>query len=165
MISLKNATGSRLTKMAVIAALYAVTTMCLPFLSYGSVQLRISEALTILPLFFPEAIVGLTVGCLIANFLGNGLLDVVFGTLATFLASVLTYYIGKWVKRKGLKLILGGLPPVVFNAIIVPFTFLAITEIKELYFINVLTVAAGQFLAVYVLGSLLYFALQKRFYN
>lgn len=148
----------RLTRAAIIAALYAAITLLIHPLAYGGVQCRISEALTILPLFFPEAIAGLGVGCLIANLFGNGILDIVFGTAATLIAAVMTFFAGK-IKNTPLKLTLGLMPPVIVNAIVVPFTFLAITELEELYWINFLTVGVGQLLAVVALGIPLYFEL------
>ena len=95
MLNNKKTSGTSLARIGVIAGLYIVATMSLPFLSYGSIQLRISEALTILPLFFPEAVVGLFIGCLISNILGNGILDIVFGSLATLIAGILTCIVVK----------------------------------------------------------------------
>ena len=163
MLKTKKSIGSKLARAGVVACVYAVTTMCLPFMSYGSVQLRVSEALTILPLLIPEAIVGLFVGCLIANLLGNGIIDIVFGSLATLVAGVCTYLIGKYVKNTILKVAIGGFFPVIINAIVVPFTYLLITELPYLYWINFLTVFIGQFLAVYVFGTILYLAIKKYF--
>ena len=163
MLKTKKSIGSKLARAGVIACVYAVTTMCLPFMSYGSVQLRVSEALTILPLLIPEAVVGLFVGCLIANLLGNGIIDIVFGSLATLVAGVCTYLIGKYVKNTFLKVAIGGFFPVIINAIVVPFTYLLITELPYLYWINFLTVFIGQFLAVYVFGTILYLAIKKYF--
>ena len=130
-------------------------------ISYGGVQIRVAEALTILPLFFGEAVLGLTVGCLLANFFGNGVLDIVFGTLATFLSSLITYVIGRKIKSVKLKFILGALPPVLINAIIIPFTFLVIVELKELYFISMLQIFIGQLISIYIIGAFIYFPLQK----
>ena len=79
-----------LTRAGIIGAVYVVLTMALFPLSFGAVQVRISEGLTLLPLIFPESVLGLTVGCLISNLFGNGVIDVVFGTLATFLSAILT---------------------------------------------------------------------------
>ncbi len=163
MLNSKKTSGTSLARIGVIAGLYIVTTMSLPFLSYGSIQLRISEALTVLPLFFPEAVVGLFIGCLISNILGNGILDIVFGSLATLIAGVLTYIVGKTVKNTTLKFLLGAFPPVIINAIVVPFTYLVVTELEALYWFNFLTVFIGQFLAVYVLGALLYSLIKKYF--
>ena len=98
---------------AVIAALYAALTLLLAPISYGNLQCRVSEALTILPVLFPEAIPGLTVGCLLANLLGPyGIFDVVFGTLATLIATI-----GSYLLRDHDWLV--PLPPVIANAIIV----------------------------------------------
>jgi uncharacterized membrane protein len=80
-----------LTYSAVIAALYAALTLGFQAISYGAVQFRVAEAMTLLPILFPEAVAGLTVGCLISNLfnpMGATVYDVVFGTLATFLAAV-----------------------------------------------------------------------------
>ena len=77
----------KLTLAAMIAAVYTVLTLVLAPISYGAVQVRLSEALTLLPVLFPEAIPGVAVGCLLANILGGSMLpDIVFGTLATLCA-------------------------------------------------------------------------------
>lgn len=92
---MKSKATRKLTAAAVIGALYAVLTVVLEPISYGPVQFRISEVLCILPFFFPNAAWGLTVGCLIANLFGpNGLLDILFGSLATLLAALCTAKIG-----------------------------------------------------------------------
>ena len=89
-------TTRRLVRGALIAALYAVLCMAFFSISYGDVQFRISEALTVLPLLMPEAIPGLLVGCLLSNLLGGyGVMDIVFGSLATLFASVATYFLRK----------------------------------------------------------------------
>jgi uncharacterized membrane protein len=91
-----------------VAALYAVSTIALSPISYGPVQFRVAEALTLLPFYFPEAIPGLFVGCFIANlFGGNGMLDVFVGSLATLAAAYLS--------RKMPRLWLAVLPPVLVN--------------------------------------------------
>lgn len=154
-------TAKKMCRAAVIAALYASLTILIQPIAYTGGQCRLTEALTVLPLFFPEAVPGLTIGCFIANLFssGNVLLDLTLGTTATFLATSTTYFIGKTIKNTPLKLILGELPPILFNAFIVPLTFLAMTEMKELYFINVLSVGIGQLLSVSVIGTALFFAL------
>ena len=98
-----------LVQAAIIGAVYAVLTVALEPISYGPIQLRISEALCVLPFFTPAAIPGLAVGCLIANIFGGmGLLDVIVGPLATLAAAVASYYIRpKWIVP---------LPAVVINA-------------------------------------------------
>lgn len=158
----KNSNKSNfIVKAGLIGAIYAALTMSLPFLSYGSVQLRVSEALTILPLFYPEAVIGLFVGCLISNIIGNGILDVIFGSLATLVSAILTYIVGKKIKNDKLKFIIGGVFPVIINAIVIPFTYLMITELPSLYWLNFLTVFIGQFLAVYLFGTLLYLSIKR----
>ncbi|MBQ3234952.1 MAG: QueT transporter family protein [Clostridia bacterium] len=150
-----------LTRAGIIGAVYVALTLALYPLSFGAVQVRISEGLTLLPLIFPESIVGLTVGCLISNLFGNGVLDIVFGTLATFLSAVLTRLVGKNLKSNAGKIIIGGIFPVLINAIIVPFTFLAITDSFMIYLISAGQVFIGQTLSVYLVGTPLYFAIKK----
>lgn len=114
---------------AVIAALYAVLTYVAAAvnLAYGPVQFRFSEALTVLPVFTPAAIPGLTLGCVIAN-LGSplGVVDWIFGPLATLLAALATYLV-KDVKIKGLP-VLAPLPPVITNVVIVGFELACLSE-------------------------------------
>ena len=107
----------RLVRCAVIAAVYVVLCLVLAPFSYGAVQVRIAEALCLLPVFGAEYIVGVTLGCFLANLFGSTILDVVFGTLATLLACLVTYKLRN-VRIKGLA-IPASLPPVLFNAVIV----------------------------------------------
>ena len=160
MIQLKNSSKS-LAKAGIISAIYVALTLALYPLSFGAFQVRVSESLTLLPLIFPESVMGLTVGCLISNFFGNGVLDIVFGTLATFLSAVLTYITTKKIKNDWLKIIIGGIFPVILNAVIIPFTFLAITEEPIVYLITSFQIFIGQFISVYFIGTPLYFLLKK----
>ena len=97
---MKNDLTKRLTRTAIIAAIYAVVTVAIAPLSYMGVQFRISEILVLLAVFDPLYIGGLTLGCLIANLLGpNGPLDVILGTLATFISVYAIYLTGKIVKN------------------------------------------------------------------
>lgn len=101
-----------LTLSAMVAAIYAALTLVLSPISFGTVQFRISEVLCALPFFYPKSIWGLFIGCIISNILGGmGILDIVFGSLATLLAAVCT--------SKAKKRIIAVLPPVVFNAFVV----------------------------------------------
>ncbi len=160
MIQLKNSSKS-LAKAGIISAIYVALTLALYPLSFGAFQVRVSESLTLLPLIFPESVMGLTVGCLISNFFGNGVLDIVFGTLATFLSAILTYITTKKIKNDWLKIIIGGIFPVILNAVIIPFTFLAITEEPIVYLITSFQIFIGQFISVYFIGTPLYFLLKK----
>ena len=157
-----NKTTYSLALTGIIGSLYVILTLVFYPISFGPIQVRISELMAILPLFCGEAIVGLTIGCLISNLLGNGILDIIFGTLATLISAVCTYFVGKKVKKDLPKFILGGFFPVILNAIIVPFTFLAIMELKELYLLSAIQVFVGQLLSVYGLGSVVYFVFGKR---
>ncbi len=159
----------RLTEGAMIAAVYAVLAFLLWTFSSMQIQVRVSEALCVLPLFTPSAVPGLTIGCLLANLLGGGnLWDVVFGTLATLLASLVTYRLGK-CRRKWVKWV-APLPSVLFNALILPFvlyfgygftTFGETTEMVAVLALSALSVAVGQFLACYGLGLPLYAVLKR----
>jgi uncharacterized membrane protein len=141
-----------------IAALYAVLCILLAPISYAAIQVRIAEALTILPAFTPAAIPGLTVGCLLANILGGcPIMDIIFGTLATLIGAVGTYLLRS---RKTLI----WMPPVVSNTILVSIFSIYIPFMGEsddsLWYI-MLTVCIGELISVCILGYLLYFALKK----
>ena len=141
---------------AAIAAVYVVLTTVFAAFSFGEVQVRISEALTILPVFTPAAIPGLFVGCLISNFLGGAiLLDVIFGSIATLIGAVFT-----WKLRNSSKW-LAPLPPIVANAIIVPFTLYYGYGVNLPIPFMMLTVGIGEVISCGVLGMILYGALNK----
>ncbi len=117
--------AKNITVSALIAALYTALTLFLAPISFGMIQIRISEALTVLPAVYPPAIIGLTLGCFLSNLIGFlsslsplGLFDCLFGTTATLIAALLTYYIGKKTSGKKL-LVLAPLPPVLVNAVII----------------------------------------------
>ena len=142
---------------AVIAALYAALTLGFQAISYGPVQFRVSEALTLLPVLFPEAVPGLAVGCLISNLfnpMGATVYDVVFGTLATLLAAVLTQRIrgSIWLR---------ALPPVLCNAVIIGLVITYGYGV-DLLWMNMLTVGIGQAVVCYVLGIPLVRILEKQ---
>ena len=161
MLEIKRKRSTSLALCGIIASAYFIVCMVFMPLSYGGIQVRFAEALTVLPLFFGEAVWGLSIGCLLANFFGNGVLDIIFGTLATVIASMLTYIIGKKIKNPKLRFFIGAFPPVIINAILVPFTFLAVFELKSLYFISMLQIFIGQAISIYLVGAFIYFPLQK----
>ena len=137
---------------AMIAALYAALTLLLAPISYGAIQCRISEAMTLLPILLPQAIPGLVIGCLVANLLSPvAIWDVIFGTLATLIAALGTY----WLRKKPL---LAALCPVVANGIIVG-VMLAVFYALPLW-LTMLEVAVGEAVAV-ALGFILLAALRK----
>ena len=146
---------ARLVRCAVIAAVYVVLCLALAPFSYGAVQVRIAEALCLLPVFGAEYIVGVTLGCFLANLLGSTVIDVVFGTLATLLACLVTYKLRN-VRIKGLA-IPASLPPVVFNMIIVgafeiTFFFSDGAPTAALAAFNAVTVGIGEIISCTVLG-------------
>ncbi len=147
----------KLAFAAVVAATYAALTMINP-ISYGPVQFRFSEALCILPFFFPFSVWGLFVGCIIANLISAyGVLDIVFGSLATLLAALCTMYIGKKSSRGIASKVFACAPPVVFNSIIVGalIAFYS-TDLTPTFWpqflINALWVGIGELVALYALG-------------
>lgn len=148
-----------LTQAAMIAALYVVLTLLANALGLASqaIQVRFSEALTILPYFTPAAIPGLFIGCLISNTVTGCLpLDILFGSIATLLGALGTYFLRnfKWM---------APIPPIAANTIIVPFVLVYVYEAGPLsslpYFC--LTVGIGEVISCGVLGMLLLFALGK----
>lgn len=143
----------------VVAALYFAITITpgISAISYGQFQIRIAEALTVLPFIYPGAIAGLFVGCLLANIFGPfGIQDIIFGSFLTLNAAWLTHFL-----RQTGRPILAPLPPVVLNALGVSaylhFIF------GEPYWLFVLSIGAGEVIACYGLGyPLLKFLLRKR---
>jgi len=112
----QNSSVRKLVHCGVVAAIYVVLCLALQPLSYGAVQVRVAEALCLLPVFGAEYIVGVVLGCFLANLLGSTIVDVIFGTLATLLACLVTYKLRN-VRFKGLAI--ASLPPVLFNAVII----------------------------------------------
>lgn len=145
-----------LTQAAMIAAIYVVLTYVFAPFSFGEVQVRIAEALTILPVFTPAAIPGLFVGCLIGNILGGAILpDIIFGSLATLIGAFFTYQLRD--KNK----FLAPLPPIAANTIVVPFVLRYGYGVALPIPFMMLTVGVGEVLSCGVLGMVLYFALRK----
>lgn len=156
---MRNTLTRRICTGGVIGAFYAVLTLVLPMLSYGPVQIRFSEALTVLPFFLPEAVPGLAVGCFAANLIGSPYaLDWVVGTAATLLAALWT----SKLKRKWL----APLPPVLCNMVIIGaeiawFEGGFTAAFFPAWGYNALTVGLGELLACYILGMLLIKLLPK----
>jgi len=144
-----------ITQSAMIAAVYVALTVIFAPISFGEVQLRISEALTILPYFTPAAIPGLFIGCLLGNFLGGAVLpDVIFGSLATLLGAVFSYLL-----RKNKYLV--PIPPIVSNVIIVPFVLRYAYMVPLSIPFLMLTVGIGEVISCGIFGFVLLFALDK----
>ncbi len=146
-----------LTQASMIGALYVVLTIIANAfgLASGTIQIRFSEALTILPYFTQAAVPGLAVGCLLANILTGCMLpDIIFGPIATLIGALGTYAL----RRRGS--ILAPLPPIAANVLVVPFVLRYGYGIRPLWF-SFFTVAAGEILSCGVLGLLLLLVLTK----
>ena len=140
---------------AVIAALYVVLTYVFSAFASGVIQVRVSEALTILPAFTPAAIPGLVIGCLLSNTLtGCVLLDIIFGSVATLIGEL-----GSYALRRHTWLV--PIPPIVSNMIIVPFVLRYAYGATDAFPFMIATVGAGEIISCYLLGMLLYGALKK----
>ncbi len=165
----KTATSARfIAYSALIAAIYAVLTIACWSFSSMQIQVRISEALCVLPLFTPAAIPGLFLGCFISNLIAGNIPDAVFGSLATLAAAFLTWLIGRLIKRDA-KIALAPFPAVILNALVVPFIlyfgygvkdFMGFDRMWPVLALIALSVFIGQVIACYGLGVPLYFALK-----
>ena len=164
---MRNNTAKQVAFGGVIAALYVVLTMLAAALGLasGAIQIRLSEALTILPVFTAAAVPGLAVGCVLANLItGCAAWDVVFGSLATLLGAVGT----RLLKKKPL---LAWIPPVISNIAIVPIVLMKVYGVEDvtvfgstfsgntLWIMLVVTVGIGEIIACGLLGLLLYKAI------
>ncbi|MBP5599888.1 MAG: QueT transporter family protein [Lachnospiraceae bacterium] len=146
-----------ITQAAMIAALYVVLTVFINAfnLASGAIQVRISEALTVLPFFTPAAIPGLFIGCLISNIVTGCLpWDVVFGSLATLIGALGTYALRKYK-------FLAPVPPILANALIVPIILIKVYAVPDAYWFLLLTVGAGEVISCGILGMILLFSLNK----
>ena len=145
----------RLARGAVIAALYTALTLLLAPISYGQLQVRLSEALTLLPILLPEAVPALAIGCLLSNILGGcTIFDIVFGTLATLLAALCT-------RRLRGKFWLAAAMPVAFNGIIVGAVVHYCYSPAFPLPLCMLTVSIGEAIACMIVGPLLIGALRR----
>ena len=146
-----------------IAAIYVALTMlsALMGLSSGAIQLRLSEAMCLLPLIFPEAIVGLTLGCALSNFItGCAVWDIVFGSVATLIGALGAYLLRRLPEKYEF---VATIPTVLANAIIVPFVLKWAYGIEDGYWFLFATVGIGEVLSAGVLGTFLYKNLKKVF--
>ncbi|GAA6493548.1 MAG TPA: QueT transporter family protein [Candidatus Bariatricus faecipullorum] len=145
-----------MTQAAMTAAIYVVLTVVFAPFSFGEIQVRLAEALTILPAFTPAAIPGLFVGCIIGNFLGGALLpDIIFGSIATLIGAF-----GTWALRNQNRF-LAPLPPILANTVIVPFVLRYAYGVALPIPFMMLTVGAGEIVSCGVLGMIVYTALSR----
>lgn len=143
---------------AIIAAIYVVLTFLANALGLasGAIQIRLSEALTILPIFTPYAIPGLFIGCILANILtGCVLWDIILGSLATLIGAIFTYLLRK-------NKLLAVIPPILSNTIIVPLILIYFYNLEGIYPYFAFTVFVGEVISCGILGTFLCKALEKR---
>lgn len=153
---MKNKNVAFMTQAAMIAAIYVVLTYVFAPFSFGEVQIRIAEALTILPVFTPAAIPGLFVGCIVGNILGGAILpDIIFGSIATLIGAFFTYQL------RNKKRFLAPLPPIIANTVIVPFVLRYGYGVALPIPFMMLTVGVGEVVGCGVLGLVLYTALNR----
>ena len=146
-----------LTQAAMIATLYVVLTFIANALGLASgvIQVRLSEMLTVLPFFTPAAIPGVTIGCLLSNILtGASLMDIIFGSLATLIGAI-----GSYLLRRNKFLV--PLPPILANAIIVPWILRLSYGVPDAIPFMMLTVGIGEVISCGILGLALIFILSK----
>ena len=161
---MNNNLTSKIVKSALIAAIYAVLTIILAPISYGPVQFRISEILVLLAFIDPIYIIGLTLGCLISNLFGGyGLMDIIFGTLATFLSVSAISITAKYIKSNIVSLIISSLWPTIFNAIIVGWMLSMVSELPML--ITMLQVGIGEFVVVTIVGVPVFKLISDKYRN
>ena len=153
---------AKICRAGIIASAYFVLTYFLQAISYGPIQARVAEVLTILPLFFVESVPALFVGCFLSNlFSGYGVFDLTIGPMATLIAGILTHIVAKTIKNSKLKFVLGAFPPVIINALLVPLVFYLSGGLSYTYFVQALIIFVEQAVIIYPLGGLLYGALNS----
>jgi len=160
----------KLTNQAMIAAIYTVLSVALSAISFGTVQIRISEALTLLPIFSFTNIWGVTIGCFITNLIGFftgakilGSLDMIFGTFATFSAAVCSYLLRN-IKIKDIPL-LSVVPPIAFNAVVIGWELCMLINNGSfspvIFWAQAISVGIGQMLSCGVIGLMMVRLIEK----
>jgi len=156
-------TTARIVRAGLIAGIYVALSLIVFPVASGALQFRPSEALTLLPLLFPEAVFALFIGCALSNLItGCALLDIIFGSAVTLVAATLTYLTGKFIKKTALKIIVGGIFPVILNALILPLIWVwCYGAIEYIYVLQASFLLISQSLSVYALGSPLVLSVKK----
>lgn len=172
-----NTNAKKLCYAALIAALYTALSLLFLPISFGPIQCRISEMLTILPAFLSAGVMGVTIGCLLTNILGGAILpDIIFGTLATFIGAVLTRVLTRALMKElrarlktentvqpGLRLrLLTVLPPIISNTIIVPMVLKYAYGFEDALYFMIVTVCIGEIIGIGIIGNLLMTLLCKK---
>lgn len=157
---MKNKKTVFIVRTAIVSAIYIGLTYVLFSFAYGIIQLRLSEALCLMPLLYADSVLGLFIGCLLANIASPfGIYDIIFGSLITLVSGAITFACRK-VKNKVLKIFLGGLPPVLLNAFFLPLIWYFVAGDVG-YWTNFVSILISQTIGVYVLGIPLFLALDR----
>ena len=162
-------TTKRLCRAGIIAALYVALTFAFAPFAFGPFQIRPAEALCILPVFFPEAVPALAIGCALSNLSSPFVLyDAPIGSLTTLLAAFTSYMVGRFIKKEPFTFLISGIPPILFNAIVIPFIIVFLcADVGDFqstslaYFSYMGSIALTQTAWVYGLGAPIYFTLLR----
>jgi len=146
-----------ITRSALIAALYFVFSIIIAPISFGPIQFRISEIFVLLPVLMVEAIPGLTIGCFLCNFFFSSVYDALIGTVATLIASIITYILKKNIP-------LSSLPPIVLNSLLVP-TIWLIDGTQDVYWINVGMILLSELIICGIIGVPFTYLLKQALLN
>ena len=152
-----------ITRAGVVAALYVALSFAVLPVASGAIQFRPSEALCVLPLFFPETIPALFIGCMLSNLItGCAVWDIIFGSVITLIATALTFLSGRLIKNVAAQIAVGGLFPVLLNAFLLPLIwYYCYGELEYVYVLQVLFLIISQSVSVYLLGTFCYFGVKR----
>ena len=152
-----------IARAGIIAGLYVAVSFVIAPLASGAIQIRISEALCMLALILPESIPALFIGCMLSNLItGCAVYDVVFGSLITLISATLSFFCAKTIKNTLLKIFVGGLFPVMLNALFLPLVWQWCYGYTDyVYALQVLFLVIGQAVSVYGLGTPLFVVIEK----
>lgn len=156
-------TTKRIVRAGLIGGIYVALSLIVFPVASGAIQFRPSEALTVLPLIFPEAVLALFIGCALSNLItGCAVFDILFGSLITLFAGVFTFCAGKLIKNTAVKVVVGGLFPVLMNALLLPLIWVwCYGALEYMYIIQALFLILSQSVSVYALGVPLYISTKK----
>lgn len=150
--------------VGIIAAIYCVVTLALGFISYGPIQFRVSEILMFLPLLSKEYIVALTLGCFLANVIGPyGVPDIIFGTLATLISSVLVYLTPKLFGKNKYTLLIASIWPTIINALIIGWMLYKFVGLP--FVLSAFEVALGEFVVITIVGLPIFKMVNNKYGN
>lgn len=152
----------RIVVTGVIAAIYTVLTLILAPISFGPVQFRLSEIMVLLAFVDPLYILGLTLGCLLSNMIGGyGIMDIVFGSLATLMSCTVMYWTRYLIKNFKISLLVASLWPTIFNGIIIGWMLHVTINVPML--LTIMQVAIGEFVVVTIIGVPVFLTVSKKY--